>query len=199
MNFLKSLVLYTALAASATSAMAQDVTHQPPDREELREMREGSMRKLILHPEPKRESATVFTDPQGGEHTLADYQGKYVLLNFWATWCTPCRVEMPSLDRLQARLGGDQFAVVPVATSHNPQAAIDRFWTEAEIENLPILLDPSRALAADFGALSLPLTIILNPEGKEVARLIGDAEWDSDSAIAILAAMSGAEDKGAAE
>jgi len=199
MNFLKSLVLYTALAASATSAIAQEATHVVPSHEELREMREGSMRKLILHPEPKRESATVFTDPQGGEHTLADYQGKYVLLNFWATWCTPCRVEMPSLDRLQARLGGDQFEVVPVATSHNPQAAIDRFWTEAEIENLPVLLDPSRALAADFGALSLPLTIILNPEGREVARLIGDAEWDSDSAIAILSAMSGAEDPGATE
>ncbi len=199
MNFLKSLVLYTALAASATPAIAQEATHVVPSHEELREMREGSMRKLILHPEPKRESATVFTDPQGGEHTLADYQGKYVLLNFWATWCTPCRVEMPSLDRLQARLGGDQFEVVPVATSHNPQAAIDRFWTEAEIENLPVLLDPSRALAADFGALSLPLTIILNPEGREVARLIGDAEWDSDSAIAILSAMSGAVDQGATE
>ncbi|MGB0900162.1 TlpA disulfide reductase family protein [Halocynthiibacter sp.] len=199
MNFLKSLAVYTAVALTATSAMAQDATHTVPSIEELREMREGSLRKLILHPEPRRESASVFVDQQGGEHTLADYQGKYVLLNFWATWCTPCRVEMPSLDRLQARLGGDQFEVVPVATSHNPQAAIDRFWTQAEIKNLPVLLDPDRLLAADFGALSLPLTIVLNPEGQEIARLIGDAEWDSDSAIAILSAMSGAEDRSVAE
>ncbi len=199
MNFLKSLVVYTALAVTATSAIAQDVTHTPPSIEELRDMREGSLRKLILHSEPQRESAAMFTDPQGGEHSLADYEGKYVLLNFWATWCTPCRVEMPSLDRLQARLGGDAFAVVPVATSHNPQPAIDRFWEQAEISNLPILLDPDRLLAADFGALSLPLTIVLDPQGREIARLIGDAEWDSDSAVAILSALSGAEDNGLAE
>lgn len=199
MNFLKSLVLYTALAATATTgAFAQDGSAAAMETADLLELREGLMLKLALHSEPQPGSAAEFTDPDGGSHSLSDYNGKYVLLNFWATWCTPCRKEMPSLDRLQDRLGGDSFEVVPVATSRNPRAAIDRFWAQAEIKNLPVLLDPDRALAADFGAFSLPVSVILNPEGQEIGRLVGDAEWDSESALAILSALTGAEDRGAA-
>ena len=68
-----------------------------------------------------------FTDLDGGTHRLADWQGKVVLLNFWATWCAPCREEMPSLDALQAQMGGDDFTVVPIATGRNAPERIDAF------------------------------------------------------------------------
>jgi len=185
MSVLRSLVLYTALALTATAATQATAAA----REDLEVMREGLMRKLIFHETPREPSATGFTDRSGGARTLADYRGKYVLLNFWATWCTPCRKEMPSLDRLQAKLGGERFEVVTVATGRNALPAIDRFFRDFEITRLPVLLDASRALAADFGALSLPVTMIIDPQGREIARLIGDAEWDSDSAVAILSAL----------
>lgn len=112
------------------------------------------------------------------------------MLNFWATWCAPCRKEMPSLDRLAAT-SGDSVAVVTVATGRNPPPAVKRFFEEIGVQNLPVLLDPKSALARKMGVFGLPLTVILNPEGQEVARLIGDAEWDSADARAMLDALIG--------
>jgi len=162
----------------------------PPERlAEIREMREGDMRKLILHPAPKVRTDVPHTDPGGAVRSLAEYRGKFVLVNFWATWCAPCRKEMGSLDRLRAGLAGERFEVVPIATSHNPLPAIRRFFEEEGIVGLPILLDPQGRLAAEYGTVSLPLSVVLDPEGREVARLIGDAEWDSDNARAVLSAL----------
>ena len=108
-----------------------------------------------------------------------------MVLNFWATWCAPCRAEMPSLDRLQAAM--PEIAVVPVATGRNAVTQITKFYEEAAVKNLPVLRDPKSGLAHAMGVMGLPVTVILDPEGREVARLIGDAEWDSDSAKAGLA------------
>ncbi len=110
-----------------------------------------------------------------------------MVLNFWATWCAPCRREMPSLERLQAAM--PELAVVPVATGRNAVEGIRRFFDEAGVKTLPILRDPQSVLAHGMGVMGLPVTVILNPEGQEVARLIGDAEWDSDSAKAVLGAL----------
>lgn len=96
---------------------------------------------------------------------------------------------MPSLDALNAELGGEDFAVVPVATGRNAVPGIRKFFDEEGIETLPILLDPKQKLARDMAVLGLPITVILNPEGQEIARLRGDADWASDSAKAIVAAL----------
>ncbi len=183
MRLLRSAVLYTALILGANTATAGNA--------ELEALREGTLKKLIFQSEPKTVSQVVFTDPDGGEHTLSDWQGKYVLVNFWATWCDPCRKEMPSLDALQEEFGGDSFAVVTIATGRNAIPAITRFFEEVEVTNLPILLDPKQKLAREMAVLGLPISVILNPEGQEVARLRGDAEWYSDSARAIVGAMIG--------
>ncbi|NKB29138.1 MAG: redoxin domain-containing protein [Rhodobacteraceae bacterium] len=181
MRVLKLIALYTALALSANSAAA--------GIEEAEALRSGTMKKLFFHSSGKPVSDATFTDADGAEFTLADWNGKYVVLNFWATWCAPCRKEMPALDALQAELGSDTFAVVTVATGRNPLPAITKFFDENEIGNLPILLDPKTELSRGMAALGLPVTMILNPNGEEIARMQGDAEWNGDSAIALLRAL----------
>ncbi len=166
-------VLYTALILGANAAWA-----------DVASLLDGDMKKLMLWDAPVDVPEAVLLDATDGEHALADYKGKWVVLNFWATWCAPCRREMPSLERLQAAM--PEIAVVPVATGRNAVEGIQRFFDEAGVTTLPILRDPTSDLAHAMGIMGLPVTVILNPEGQEVARLIGDAEWDSDSAKAVL-------------
>jgi thiol-disulfide isomerase/thioredoxin len=170
-------VLYTASLLGANPALAGDVSA----------LLEGDMKKLAFAAEPIALPEAVFLDATDGEHALADWRGKWVVLNFWATWCAPCRKEMPSLDRLQAAM--PDLAVLPVATGRNAVEGMERFYAEAGVTALPVLRDPKSDLARSVGVMGLPVTLILNPEGEEVARLIGDAEWDSDSAKAVLAEL----------
>lgn len=170
-------VLYTASVLGANPALAGDVSA----------LLEGDMKKLAVAETPIALPDAVFLDATDGEHALADWRGKWVVLNFWATWCAPCREEMPSLDRLQAAM--PDLAVLPVATGRNAVDGIERFYAEAGVTTLPILRDPKSELARSVGVMGLPVTLILNPDGAEVARLIGDAEWDSESAKAVLAEL----------
>lgn len=177
---LRMLILYTALAAGANTALAAEVDLAAAAAGGLK-LSEGSRAPV---------SQTVFTDPEGGEHTLADYAGQAVLLNFWATWCAPCREEMPALNALQKELGGDDFQVVTIASGRNPQPAIDKFFAEAEIDSLPVLLDPRQKLAREFGVLAMPATILIDRDGNEVARLMGPADWASDAAKAAVTQLT---------
>jgi thiol-disulfide isomerase/thioredoxin len=186
MRLLALAILYTALA---TGANADTMIN----RDALEALREGDMRKLNFHAEPERGSEVTFIDENDVELSLADLEGKYLLVNFWATWCAPCRHEMPQLSNLQAELGSDTFEVVTIATGRNPVPAMQMFFNEIEVDNLPLYRDPRQALARDMGVLGLPITILLNPEGQEIARLRGDAEWDSDSAMAIISALTAPE------
>ncbi len=179
MRKLLSALLYTAIAAVANAGHADDIAA----------LREGDMRKLIVHSAPVAGSDVPFTAEDGSEMTLAAYEGKYVVLNFWATWCAPCRKEMPMLSAMQAELGGDTFEVVTIATGRNPRPAMERFFAEIEVDNLPLHTDARQSLARSLGILGLPITLILNPEGQEIARLQGDADWSSDSAYAIIEAL----------
>ncbi|MFT4150329.1 MAG: TlpA disulfide reductase family protein [Paracoccaceae bacterium] len=171
-------VVYTALSFGANPAMAEDVA----------DLRDGDMKKLVLHDTPKSVPEAALLDGDDAPRALGEYRGRWVVLNFWATWCAPCRKEMPSLDRLQAALPG--VAVVPVATGRNPVDGIHRFYDEAGVTNLPVLRDPTSAFGRQMGVLALPVTVIVDPEGREVARLIGDADWDSPSALAVLKALT---------
>jgi len=176
--------LYTALVALANPASA--------DMDAAKAAVEGDMRKLVFHTEPKAAGSADFMTFEGGPLNLSQWQGKWVVLNFWATWCAPCRKEMPMLSELQTELGGDTFEVLTIATSRNPPAKMQAFFDEIGVGNLPLHRDPKSTLARQMAVLGLPVTVILNPEGMEVARLTGDADWSSDSAKAVLAAMIGA-------
>ena len=169
-------VLYTGLALGANPAAAED----------LPALLTGDMAKMTLaDPVTLPEAALLSMTDE--EADLAAFHGQWVVLNFWATWCAPCRAEMPALDRLQAAMPG--IAVVPVATGRNPPEAIARFWDEAQIAHLATLRDPKSGLARQIGVAGLPVTLILNPEGQEVGRLIGDAVWDGPEAQALLKAL----------
>ena len=147
------------------------------------------MRKLVFHPEPVPAGAAPFFDADGGEHRLSEWQGKVVLVNFWATWCAPCRKEMPMLDALETEFGGEDFEVVTIATGRNSVQGIRRFYEEVGVTNLPVLLDPKQALSREMGVFGLPVTLILDREGREIARLIGEADWQSESAKSIVSAL----------
>ncbi|MEP2890327.1 TlpA family protein disulfide reductase [Tateyamaria sp.] len=177
--------LYIALSMGAIPAQA--------DTTAAAALREGDMRKLIFHDTPEATSKAEFELADGeGTATLADFEGKHVLLNFWATWCAPCRHEMPMLSELQTEFGGEAFEVLTIATGRNSPAAISKFFDETEIANLPRHQDPKQQLAAQMGVFGLPITVILDPTGKEVARMRGDADWSSESAKAIIAELIGA-------
>ena len=180
MRVLTSAVLYTALAFAANTLAAQT-----PD---LAALRTGDMLKLAVS-EPVAVPDAVLLDEADGAHSPAELRGKYVLLNFWATWCAPCREEMPALDRLQGELGGDRFAVVTVATGRNAIPAIKRFFEEQGVTNLPIWRDPKQDFARAMGVLGLPVTVLIDPEGREIARLTGPAVWDGPDAKALVAAL----------
>lgn len=175
-------LVYTALTLGANAAVADVST--------LEALRTGDMKKLNFHSTPTEVSSESFMlADDAGTATLADYQGKYVLLNFWATWCAPCRKEMPMLEALQQEFGGDDFEVLTLATGRNSPTGIKKFFDENGIASLPRHQDPKQAVARDMAILGLPITVILNPEGQEIARLRGDADWNSDSARAIIAAL----------
>lgn len=174
--------LYMALAIGANHAAA--------DLDAARDMRAGDMKKLVFHEVPKATSEAEYQLADGaGTARLADHEGRWVLLNFWATWCAPCRHEMPMLSALQAEFGGPDFEVLTLATGRNSPAGIKKFFTDVKIDNLPRHQDPKQAVARDMSVLGLPITVLIDPDGREVARLRGDADWSSDSARAIIATV----------
>jgi len=177
--------LYLASERGESPAVVQQ------DFTALEALRSGDMIKLQFGAD--RGSDVVFTHEDGSDLTLAAFEGQYVLLNFWATWCAPCRKEMPHLSELQDEFGGDDFQVVTVATGLNQRPAMERFLDEIGVDNLPLHTDANSALARDMGVVGLPVTLIMDPNGHEVARLIGDADWAGESAKAILEALMTAE------
>ncbi|MCX7561012.1 TlpA disulfide reductase family protein [Sulfitobacter sp. F26204] len=175
-------LLYTALLTGANAALSAG-----PD---ILSLRTGDMKKLIVHDSPQAVSDSAFDlADDAGTATLAEYRDKYVLVNFWATWCAPCRKEMPQLNALQKEFGGEDFEVLTIATGRNSPAGITKFFSEAGIDSLPRHQDPKQQLASQMGIFGLPISVLIDPEGREIARLRGDAKWDSDSAKAIVKAL----------
>lgn len=165
--------LYTGALALSNGAGAQDLS--------------GDMRKLVVHEAPAEVPQTPFEGD--GEMSLGDLAGEIVVVNFWATWCAPCREEMPTLAALDAALG-DDGRVVTIAVGRNDPAEMERFLLEAGAASLPLWRDASQALARDMGVLGLPVTVILDREGQEVARLTGDADWGTPEALAAVRAVA---------
>jgi thiol-disulfide isomerase/thioredoxin len=144
---------------------------------------------FVFRKEPEALPALAFQDATGRERSLADWRGKVVLLNLWATWCVPCRKEMPALDRLQAEMGSDRFEVVAVSVDRSGVQGARKFLDETKVGRLALYADPSARLAATLRAIGLPATLLIDAEGREVGRLLGPAEWDGEDAKRLIRAM----------
>jgi len=141
---------------------------------------------LVVHDSLRSVAAFEFIDSDGKTRTLADWRGKTVLVNIWATWCAPCKEEMPALSNLQAKLGGDDFAVVPISVDRGGLDKPRQFLEQIGANNLPLLLEESGRLNVKLDVIGLPATLIIDGQGHEIARMIGPAEWDSPQAISRL-------------
>ena len=138
---------------------------------------------------PKPVPELSFLDADGNAVSLADFEGDVVVLNLWATWCAPCRREMPSLDRLQAELGEHGLTVIALSLDRGEVAKVRDFLDELEIANLAVYHDPTGQAGRELGAPGLPTTIVIDRAGQEVGRLLGPAEWDSEPALALLRSL----------
>ena len=141
---------------------------------------------MALHDAPRDLPALRFQDGSGKPLSLAGFRGKLVLLNLWATWCGPCREEMPTLDRLQAELGGPDFEIVALSIDRAGIEVVDAFFAEIGVNNLARYIDESGKVAQQLNALGLPTTLLLDREGREIARHVGPAEWDTPSMVAFF-------------
>jgi len=147
--------------------------------------------------QPAAERAEIAQDVElqgpDGPVTLSALKGQVLLVNLWAEWCAPCIEEMPTLDRLQAKLGGEDFRVLPISLDSAPigeaQATLKRFGGA----HLSTLADPNMALMAELGVTGLPSTLLIDRQGRELGRLIGPAEWDSPAAERLMRAAIAAD------
>jgi len=127
-----------------------------------------------------------FEDGAGRAHTLADFKGKLVLLNLWATWCAPCREEMPALDRLQAELGGPRFEVVALSVDQQGAPLARKFFADVGVKSLALYVDRSAQATFKLSAVGLPSTLLVDPSGREIGRHVGPAKWDAPEVIESL-------------
>lgn len=145
---------------------------------------------LTLLETPKTLPELRFVNQQGQPVSLADFRGRVVLLNVWATWCLPCREEMPTLDRLQEKLGGKEFEVVVLSIDQGGAAAVQSFYQEIGIRRLGVYVDTSGEVARDLNIIGLPTTLLIDREGRERARLIGPAVWDSPQIVSTIRSVA---------
>jgi len=146
----------------------------------------GEMRAFVFATEPKPVADVTFIDGAEQEVKLADFKGKTILLNLWATWCAPCVKEMPALDKLQAEMGGDDFEVVALSLDRAGLKASKEFLEKINVTSLETYVDPSGRAGAPLKVVGMPTTLLINAEGKEIGRLIGPAEWHTDDAKRLI-------------
>jgi thiol-disulfide isomerase/thioredoxin len=156
----------------------------------------GEIAAFQLAREPEKLSGLAFTDTQGKPATIAAFDGKVTLVNLWATWCGPCRKEMPALDRLQAALGGEDFAVVPISIDTGDPDRPAEFLRSINVQNLPLYTDPSTQVFEELKkrslALGLPVSLLLDRNGCRLGHINGPAEWDSEEGKRLIEAAIGA-------
>jgi len=147
---------------------------------------EKSVEGFAIHDSPMPIPELAFQQRNGSPATLENFRGKVVLLNIWATWCVPCRKEMPTLDRLQGKLGGPGFEVVALSIDRAGVEVVEKFYREIAIKNLPIYIDVTGKATRTLKVVGLPTTLLIGPDGREIGRLVGPAEWDAPEMIAFL-------------
>ncbi|CAM5310618.1 Cytochrome c biogenesis protein tlpA OS=Afipia felis OX=1035 GN=tlpA_2 PE=4 SV=1 [Afipia felis] len=158
----------------------------------LKPLAHGEVAALTMASQPLRVPDLAFNDDAGKPRKLSEFRGRTLLVNLWATWCVPCRKEMPALDQLQAKLGGPKFEVVAINIDTRDPEKPKEFLKEAGLANLGYFHDNSAKVFQDLKAagraLGMPTSMLVDPSGCEIATLAGPAEWASDDAIKLVKA-----------
>jgi thiol-disulfide isomerase/thioredoxin len=143
-------------------------------------------RAFVPFAKPRPLANIAFEDGADRKRSLADFRGKVVLLNVWATWCSPCRQEMPTLDRLQSQLGGADFEVVALSIDRDGATVVRRFFNETNVHRLTVYVDPTMEVQSQLSMIGVPTTLLIDQQGREVARYTGVAEWDRPEIAATI-------------
>jgi thiol-disulfide isomerase/thioredoxin len=155
----------------------------------LKALATGAMAGLVVHAAPKPLPPLAFSDGQNAPKSMADWKGKVILLNLWATWCTPCKEEMPDLAELQKQLGGPDFEVVALSLDRKGAEASAAFLKSVNADVLKTYIEPEGKTLSALQALGLPATVLIDKSGQEVARLLGPAKWNAPEAVALIKAV----------
>ena len=138
-----------------------------------------NIKNLVLSKNPKIYEEVVFKDSNDYDVNLDDFKGKLLILNFWATWCAPCREEMPSLDDLQSNTNFDNLKIFPINIGQENFSKSDSFFKELGIQNLEIYFDAPTTLAKKFSLRGVPTTILFNKKGEEFGRIMGSIDFNN--------------------
>lgn len=147
---------------------------------------ESGIEKLVWHEMPQTVPNTPFQNGAGDTVTLSDFNGKLLVVNLWATWCAPCIDEMPTLDKLEAELGGDDFHVIALSQDREGERVARPFIEKNGWSNLELYVSDGSTFGREAKVRGLPTTLIIAPDGTEIARLEGTAEWDSQDFKAVF-------------
>jgi len=164
----------------------QPVAEAPPANGVTRALSTGAMAAFVVKPKREMVADVAFQDADGKEVRLANWKGRVVLLNLWATWCAPCRKEMPELNALEEKLGGRDFEVVALSVDRKGTEASAKFLAEVGANALKLYIDPTTSALNALKAPGLPASILIDRQGREIGRLVGPADWASPDAVKLV-------------
>jgi thiol-disulfide isomerase/thioredoxin len=183
--------LYAGGPSGKEARAADDCAAAGKVAEAVKTLATGEIAALNLSKTPEKIGDYAFTGPDGKPASISSFKGKLLLLNVWATWCVPCRAEMPELDKLQAELGSDKFEVVAVNIDTSRPERPKKFFEDAGVKALTLYVDPKANIFYELKqagkALGLPLTLLIDPAGCQIGLMNGPANWHSAEARALIA------------
>ena len=201
-RFSPSMYAWIATSAALIVLAAVYLTSSPPDNAGTRigaetlerpvgpaaDSSSSGLIAFVKRVDPIAVPEVTFTDGDGNKKTLADFKGKTILLNLWATWCGPCREEMPALDKLQAEMGSDKFEVVALSVDRGGLEASQKFLDKIKVKSLATYVDATGKATKPLRVIGMPTTLLIDADGREVGRLVGPAHWDSADAKKLIEA-----------
>jgi thiol-disulfide isomerase/thioredoxin len=173
---LKALICLIAMFVPAVGQATHSAT-EPSD---------GTVASFRTLDPPREPPYFQFSDAGGRTFTLADFRGKVLLLNLWATWCAPCIREMPALDRLQAKVGKEDFLVVPISLDREGRPIVEAFYQRFGLRHLDMYLDPGRSIGTAFPIDVLPANFLVDREGRVTGYLRSYVDWEAPEAEAMI-------------